>query len=820
MRTRSVIFLVAAVWVTVSVWGRPAVSTVRAQARPQVPAAPVEVAGAASGAQSLRPMLDRYCVTCHNSRLNTAGLALDAVNLADVGPHAEVLEKVVKKLRGRMMPPQGALQPDAETRQSLLRGLEAALDRSAELHQNPGRTLLHRFNRAEYANAIRDLLSLDVDATTLLPPDDSSFGFDNMADILGISPLLMERYISAAEKISALAVGDPGQPRTAALYRVKHDLPQGEHVEGLPMGTRGGTLVRHTFPLDGEYVIKVKLWRTSVGFTRGLQREHDLEVSVDGEPVLLAQVGGRNDYETSVLNAAAIDAQLDTRLRTRIRVTAGPHDVAATFLAIAGGVLTGPESLSPTMFAVDPLYIHGVPGIESVTIEGPFNPTVPRDTPSRRAIFTCRPPDGATMNAAEISCARTIISRLARRAYRRPVTGADVEPLLTMYRSGRTGAGFDQGIQVAIQGLLTSPNFLFRTAQDPAGLAPGTVYRISDLELASRLSFFLWSSIPDDELLDVASRGTLTQAAVLERQVRRMLKDQRASALVTNFGGQWLHLRNLAAFVPDRTDFPEFDDLLRQAMRRETELFLDSVLREDRSALDLLRADYTFVNERLARHYGIAGIYGSQFRRITLADPVRHGLLGQASILAVTSYPNRTSPVVRGRWILENVLGVPPPPPPPNVAASLPDEAKPKTMRERMEVHRQNPSCAACHRVMDPLGFALENFDAVGAWRTRDLDNAIDPSGTLADGTAVDGPVALRRALLATPQQFVGTVAEKLLTYSLGRGLTAADMPAVRRIVTAAAPGDYKMGDLVLGVVRSVPFQMRVTPATTTRIAE
>ncbi len=774
----------------------------------------------AQPAAGLKPVVDRYCVSCHNSRLKTAGLALDGIDFSRVSGHAEVLEKAVRKLRGGMMPPQGAAQPDPATRDALLQGLIAVLDRAEAAMPDPGRTLLHRFNRAEYANAIRDLLALDVDSTSLLPPDDSSYGFDNIADILGVSPLLMERYISAAESISALAVGDVTQPRSAVLYRVKNDLPQGEHVEGLPEGTRGGTAIRHTFPLDGDYIIKVKLWRTSVGFTRGLQQQHELEVNLDGSRVLLAPVGGRNDYELSVLNAAAIDAQLDARLRTRIRVTAGPHDLNATFLAIAGGVLTGPESLSPTLFAVDPLYIHGVPGVESVQIEGPYNPSAAQDTPSRRAIFSCRP-TGASDEAA---CARTILSRLARRAYRRPVTDSDIQPLLTMYRTGRSGAGpgagFEQGIQVAVQGILTSPHFLFRTVQDPAAAAPGTPYRISDLELASRLSFFLWSSIPDETLLDLATRGRLKQPAVLEGEVRRLLADPRSEALVNNFGGQWLHLRNLAAFVPDRTDFPEFDDLLRQAMRRETELFLSSIVRENRSTLDLLRANHTFVNERLARHYRIPGVYGSEFRRVTLSNPARFGLLGQASILAVTSYPNRTSPVVRGRFILENVLGVPPPPPPPEVSNNLPNESKPRTMRERMAVHRRNPTCASCHRVMDPLGNALENFDAVGAWRMRDGDNAIDPADTLADGTRVDGPVALRNALLARPDQFVGTVAEKLLTYGLGRGLAHHDMPAVRTIVRNAAISDYRFTDLILGVVSSAPFQMNVTAAATGLRAE
>jgi hypothetical protein len=755
-----------------------------------------------------RALVDKYCVSCHNARLKTGDLTLDDVDVADIPARAEVWEKVVRKLRGHMMPPVGAAQPDAPAVAALVSSLEGALDRGAAARPNPGRTLLHRFNRAEYANAVRDLLALDVDPVPLLPPDDSTFGFDNISDILGISPLLMERYVSAAEKISALAVGDPSLPKTAALYRVRNDLPQGEHIDGLPIGTRGGTIIRHTFPLDGEYVIKLKLWRTSVGFTRGLQQQHELEVSLDGARAMLVPVGGEADYRLSVLNAGALDIELDGRLRTRVRTTAGPHDVLATFIAIAGGVATGPEALRPSMFAVDPLYIHGVPGIESVIIEGPFNPTPAGDTPSRRAIFVCRPATAAD----EAGCARTILTRVARRAYRRPVTDADVQPLLAMYRTGRTGAGFEQGIEVALQGILTSPYFLFRAEQDPPALAAGAPHSITDLELASRLSFFLWSSIPDEPLLALAAQGTLSRPAVLEREVRRMLKDPRAGALVSNFGGQWLHLRNLAAFVPDRTDFPEFDDLLRQAMRRETELFLASVIDEDRSALDLLRADYTFVNERLARHYGMRGVYGADFRRVSLTDPARYGLLGQASVLAVTSYPNRTSPVVRGRWILENILGATPAPPPPNVPP-LADTAKPKTMRDRMSAHRANPVCASCHRVMDPIGLALENFDATGAWRSKDGEAPIDASDTLADGTKVDGPVALRQALLREPDRFVATLTEKLMTYGLGRGLDYHDMPAVRTIVRDAAASDYRMSSIVLGIVKSVPFQMRTKPS-------
>jgi hypothetical protein len=777
----------------------------------QAPApAPASAAGPAPA--SFQPVVDRYCATCHNDRLRTGGLSLQSVSLADVAADAETWETVIRKLRGNMMPPANMPRPADDSLSQLAASLENALDEAVGRNPDPGRVLLHRFNRAEYANAIRDLLALDVDTGTLLPPDDSSFGFDNIADILGISPLLMERYIGAAEKISALAVGDITQPVTATLYRVRHDLPQGEHVPGLPEGTRGGSVFRHNFPLDGEYIIKARLWRTSVGFTRGLQQEHDLEISVDGAPALQTTVGGRSDYELSVLNAAAIDASLDRRLRTRVKVTAGPHDVMATFLAIAGGVTTGPEALRPSMFAVDPLYIHGVPGIESIQIEGPFNPTAPQDTPSRRAIFTCRPTSaqgsGAAPSAAETTCARTILSRLARRAYRRPVTEADVAPLMAIFQSGRQDAGFEQGIQLALQGILTSPHFLFRAETDPA--AGERVYRVPDVDLASRLSFFLWSSIPDEQLLDLASRGQLRQPAVLEREVRRMLRDPRAEALVENFAGQWLHLRNLAAFVPDRSDFPEFDDLLRQAMRRETELFVGSIIQEDRSALELLEADYTFMNERLARHYGVRGVFGSHFRRVPVTNPVRQGLLGQASILAVTSYPNRTSPVLRGKWILENVLGTPPSPPPPDLSNVLPDTVKPQTMKERLAAHRANPVCASCHRVMDPIGFALENFDAIGAWRIKDGESLIDATDRLADGTAVDGPVTLRRALLVQPDRFVGTLSEKLLTYALGRGLTAKDMPAVRAVVRAAAAQDYRMSAIVLGIVRSVPFQMRM----------
>jgi mono/diheme cytochrome c family protein len=775
---------------------------------PAVPFAGVRAdAQVAAPAPASAGLVKQYCVTCHNQRLKTGGLALDGLDTTDVPAQAEVWEKVVRKVRGNMMPPAGSPRPDAPTLTAFVRGLEETLDRGAAARPHPGRTRPHRFNRAEYANAIRDLLALDIDAAALLPPDDSSYGFDNIADILGISPLLMERYVGAAERISALAVGDPSIGPSSQLYRVSFDLPQHEHVTGLPIGTRGGTAFRHHFPLDGEYVIKLRLWKTSVGYVRGLQTEHELEVSLDGRQVFQAPVGGPSDYQMNVLNSGAVETALENRLRARIKVTAGPHDVVATFLALAGGVRTGPEGLRPSMFAVDPLYIHGVPAIERVIVEGPYNPTGPGDTPSRRAIFSCKPATAAE----ELPCAQAILSRLTQRAYRRASTEADVKPLLDLFRKGRANANFEAGIQLALQGVLTSPKFLFRVESDPPRLAAGAVHRVSNVDLASRLSFFLWSSIPDQELLDAAAGNQLGQPAVLERQVRRMLADSRAQALVKNFGGQWLHLRNLAAFVPTRDDFPEFDDALRQAMRTETEMLLDSLRLENRSVLDLVRADYTFANERLARHYGMRGVYGSHFRRVPVTDPARYGLLGHASILAVTSYPNRTSPVVRGKWILDNIMGTPPPPPPPGAANVLADNAPGKldSVRARLAAHRSSPQCASCHRVMDPLGFALENFDAVGAWRTDDQGTPIDASDTLVDGTRVNGPVELRQALLRQPEMFVTALTEKLLTYALGRGIDHDDMPAVRAIVRGASGEDYRFGAIVLGIAKSVPFQMR-----------
>ena len=789
----------AAAWLVCATWQAPqAVGPAR-----QSPAAP-------PAAQNFRPVLDRYCVTCHNQRVKTAGLALDTMDLSNVAPSAEAWEKVVRKLRSGTMPPADRPRPDAATYDALASALETALDRAEAAHPDPGGPLLHRLNRAEYANAIRDLLALDVDAAALLPPDDATSGFDNIADVLGVSPALMERYLSAADQVSALAVGDPAIGPSAHTYHVRADASQSDHVDGLPLGTRGGLLVRPTLPLDGEYVIRVKLLQTNLGSIRGLEYPQQLEIAVDGARVHLVPMGGPADFAILPENATEIAEAIDARMTVRVPAKAGPRDIAITFLQktpAQGGYRTQAFLRSN----VDSTDHTGVPHIESVTITGPFGATASGDTPSRRRIFVCRPGSQEDSRVDETACATRIISTLARRAYRRPVTAADMTRLMALYQAGRQERSFEGGVEFALRGMLASAKFVFRAERDPSHLPPGTVYRISDLELASRLSFFLWSSIPDDELLDLASQGRLADPSVLEQQVRRMLADAKSEALVTNFAGQWLYLRNLKSTAPDQHEFPDFDDNLRQAFQRETELFFGSVMREDRNVVDLLTADYTFVNERLARHYGIPRVYGSQFRRVTVADEARKGLLGKGSILLVTSHASRTSPVVRGKWILDNLLGTPPPPPPPNVPAldEQPNPSRPQSVRERLEDHRANPACAGCHKLMDPLGFALENFDAVGAWRTDDAGAPIDASGQLSDGTKVDGVVTLRQAIVKHPEMFVGTLTEKLLTYALGRGLSYHDNSVVRAIVRDAAAHQYRFSSLILGVVRSAPFQLR-----------
>ena len=786
-----------------------------------------------------RALLDRYCVTCHNQRLQTGGLALDAADVLRVGEAPDVWERVVLKLRGGMMPPAGRPRPAGAALDELRGWLEAELDHAAAAAVEPGRVPTHRLNRAEYANAVRDLLALDIDAEALLPADDTGHGFDNLAGTLALSPALMERYLSAARRISRLAVGDPaiGPGLTSRTYTVPIAMTQNDRMsEALPFGSRGGLAVRHRFPLDGEYVLTVRLKRSVYEYIVNLDEAHDLDVRIDGRRVARFTVGGAEpgrpapvSFSGTFVAAGASDyptqdwddyrTGADAGLVVRVPVRAGARVVGAAFADKSWeheGVLQPElrEYGATVTETTDTSSRPEGPGLESVTIDGPYAATGPGETASRSRIFVCRP-DGA--DAEGEGCARTILARLARRAYRRPVGDADLEPLLAFYREGRDAAGFEAGIQAAIERLLIDPEFLFRIERDPVGAAPGVPYRLTDLELASRLSFFLWSSIPDEELLDLAERGRLSDPGVLEGQVRRMLADARASALVDNFAGQWLSLRSVEGIAPDPNLFPGFDENLRQALRRETELFFESQLREDRSVVELLSADYTFLNERLARHYGVPGVTGSRYRRVTLAGrgPAaarRLGLLGHGSILAVTSYGNRTSPVLRAKWLLENVLGTPPAPPPPDIPP-LPaggEAGEPRTVRERLAQHRANPACAACHAPMDPLGFALENFDAIGRWRTSDAGFPVDASAVLADGlTTFDGPGGLRRVLLDRSGQFVETVTEKLLVYALGRGVEHHDRPVIRAIVRAAAEDDHRWSSLILGIVESAPFRMR-----------
>ena len=794
-------------------------------------------AGAAQGvapAAAQRALLDRYCVTCHNERLNTGGLALDRLDPADVGAAPARWEAVVRKLRGGMMPPAGRPRPTPAESERLRRGLAAALDRAAARRPEPGRVPPHRLNRAEYANAVRDLLALEVDAAALLPADVAGHGFDNLASTLALSPALMERYLSAARRISLLAVGDPGigPGFTSRAYRVPIAMTQNERMsEDLPFGSRAGVAVRHHFPLDGDYDVRVRLKRSVYEYIVNLEEAHDLEVRLDGVRVALYTVGGEAPGKPAPLTfsgtfVAAGGADYPTQdwedyytgadagLALRVAVKAGTRLVGVAFVGRSWeeeGVLQPPlrEYGATVTELTDTSPRPEGPGIESVAIDGPYHATGPGDTASRARIFVCRPAAGDA--AAETGCARTIFATLARRAYRRPVTDADVARLMPFYEAGARAAGFEAGVRAGLERILIDPEFLFRFERDPEGAAPGGVHRLGGLELASRLSFFLWSSIPDDELLELAARGALGDPATLERQVRRMLADRRARALVDNFAGQWLSIRNVQGLAPDPNLFPGFDENLREAFRRETELFVESQLRGDRSVVELLTADYTFLNERLARHYGIPGVRGNRLRRVRLADARRGGLLGHGGILAVTSYGNRTSPVLRAKWVLENILGTPPPPPPADVPG-LPDSGEhgePRTVRERLAQHRRNPVCASCHAPMDPLGFALENFDAVGEWRTHDEGLPVDASGVLADGTRFDGPAELRAVLAARREQFVETFTAKLLTYALGRGLESYDQPVVRAIARDAAEGGYRWSAIVLGIVRSTPFQMR-----------
>ncbi len=765
---------------------------------------------------SYRAVLDQYCVTCHNERARTAELLLDTADVENIGEGPELWEKVVKKLRTGAMPPAGMPRPDESTYESLATYLETALDRAAAANPNPGRPVLHRLNRVEYTNAVRDLLAVDIDGETLLPADDSRYGFDNIGDVLTVSPLLMERYLAAARKISRLAVGDPDVLPVFETYNVPKYFVQDDRMnEDLPFGSRGGIAVRHHFPLDGEYLIKVRLAKNSRDYIRGLGEPHHLDIRLDGVRVKRFTIGGENyGRSAGIFSSAAMgdpeqevyERTADEILEVRFVAEAGPRLVGVAFLKETS-VPEGP--LLPRMTQYDLLqYKGGAPGVASISIGGPYNAKGMGETPSRRKIFGCRP----KAVKEEEPCAREILSTLARRAYRRPLTEEDIQTLLGFYRAGLSNGGFEAGIRRALARILVGPEFLFRVELDPENVAPDTAYRISDLELASRLSFFLWSSIPDDQLLDLAEGGKLKDPVILEQEVRRLLGDWRSKALVSNFGGQWLQLRSLRSVSPDPETFPYFDDNLREAFRQETELFLESLLREDRSVLDLLNADHTFVNERLARHYGIPNVYGSHFRRVKLEQVERRGLLGKGSILTVTSYANRTSPVLRGKWVLDHILGTPPAPPPANIPDLVESDkdGKALSMREAMEQHRANPVCATCHSQMDPLGFALENFDGTGTWRTTDADAPIDSSGVLPDGTLFQGPAGLQKVLLESKkEEFITTVTDKLLTYALGRGVESYDAPAIRSIIREAAPNDYRWSSLILGIVNSTPFQMR-----------
>jgi mono/diheme cytochrome c family protein len=804
--------------------GAPAGAAPRAQATAAAPAG-------ASNVVAYQGMLTRYCVTCHNERRRLpagAPLVLDPAGLADPGAAAEIWERVVRKLGVGAMPPPGSATPGDQMLTAFRSALITSLDAAAARSPHPGRYVLHRLNRTEYGNAIRDLLGVSVDVVDLLPSDGGDFGFDNVATALPTSPLLLERYLTAALRVADLAVGDAAAEPGMATYEINKVVTQDQHVEGLPLGTRGGVLVTHHFPADGEYVFSGRLLDTvaeGLSGVEGHETPHLFVVTVDGRQVFSAPIGGAEDHKAQKENHSVPREEFDRRMTSpRIRIAAGAHEVGFTWAERPRPRQDAWEpSLRATLEAHNP---SGLPRLQSGNIEGPYGVSGVSDTPARRRLFTCTSPASAGASArsgrgsrdagaSEDGCAAEVLSNVARRAFRRPVTEADLDAPMAFYREARAeGGNFDDGIRSGLARILASPAFLFREEYDSPDLPAGAAHPVTDLELASRLSFFLWSSIPDDELLDLAIAGRLRAPGVLEAQVRRMLADVRADALMTAFTGQWLQLRNLDKVTPDLLMFPDFDDNLRQAFRRETELLFTAVVRENRSALELLNADFTFVNERLARHYGIRDVYGSRFRRVPVEDPNRRGLLGHGAILSLTSVATRTSPVLRGKYIISNLLNTPPLPPPPNVpeleASASPD--RPTTVREQLERHRANPVCASCHRNIDPVGFALESFDPVGQWReVTSTGLPVDAAGMLADGTKVDGPAALRQALLARPEVFVGTVTEKLMIYALGRGLEPIDMPVVRSVVRSAARDEFAMQSIILGIVRSVPFQMRTT---------
>lgn len=755
----------------------------------------------------VQEMVSGYCLDCHNASDAVGGLDLESLAEGSVERHSDVWEKVVRKLRGRQMPPDDMARPEESEYRSVLSSLEQTLDQLAASEPQPGRTdTFRRLTRTEYQNAVRDLLALDIDAAALLPADEVSHGFDNVT-VGELSPTLLSRYVAAAQKISRLAIGSPAEAAGGKTFRVPPDVTQEERVEGLPLGTRGGILIPYTFPQDGEYEVQVRLARDRNEHVEGLSEPHELELLLDLEPVKRFTVEPpRGDAADSDEYSRPTHENVDQHLKTRIAVTAGPHQVGVTFLK-------NPSSLLET--TRQPLNVHYNmyrhprigPAVYQVSITGPFEAQGAGNTPSRERIFVCRP----TAPEEEEECAQQIIATLLRRACRTPVDEEDVAPTLQLYREARASGSFEEGIEMALSAVLVNPRFLFRIERDPEGIAPGTPYRISDVELASRLSFFLWSSVPDEELLELAEHGRLSDPGVLEQQTRRMLADERSQALVNNFAGQWLYLRNLESVTPDLRRYPDFDDNLRQALRKETELFFESIMREDRSVLDLLQAHYTYLNERLAKHYGIPHVYGSRFRRVPVDESSkRGGLLRQGSILTVTSYATRTSPVLRGKWVLENILGTPPPPPPPDIPALEDNSVSAKlSVRERLAQHRADPTCASCHNLIDPIGFAFENYDALGRWREVEEGQPVDASGGLPDGSRFTGLAGLEQGLLDRPEIFVATLTEKLLTYGIGRGHEPSDAPAIRKIVRDSEAADYRFSSLILGIVKSVPFQMR-----------
>ncbi len=763
----------------------------------------VPCATAQPSAPAPQALVAKYCIACHSQKAKTAGVVLEGVDFSHPADNAALLERALRKVRTGEMPPAGMPHPDQATREAFTNWLADALDHAAAAHPNPGRPAIHRLNRAEYSNTIRDLLAVDIDAGELLPVDDSGYGFDNIADVLSVSPALLERYLSVARLVSRLAVGDAGikpseeefLPAAARRAGGSRQQPNQRASDDLPFDSAGGMSFSYYFPLDGEYVIRVKAGGGDAG---KLEVRQTVQAGLRTVGVAFLRESSKPEIETLGGRGAPAAA------------AAGPGRGTAPPPAEMDLRLDG---VRIKRFEVAHTGAGPLPAFNGVSVAGPYNPSGPGTTASRERIFVCHP-DPTASAPAQDACAHTILAALARRAFRRNVTEADVRPLMSFYQDGRRQSGFDYGIEQGLRAMLVSPDFLFRIEHDPKGVAPGTVYRLSDFELASRLSFFLWSSMPDDRLLNLADKGRLKDPSVLCGEVRRMLADPKAEALVDNFAGQWLYLRNLAVAKPDPEIFPEFDEALRDGFLEETDLFFQSILREDRPVTDLLDANYTYLNQRLAEHYGIPGIYGSEFRRVTLDTPERGGLLGQGSILTVTSYPNRTSVVQRGKWILETLLGTPPPPPPPGIPELKPESADghPLTVRQQMEEHRSNTVCASCHARMDPLGFAMENYDGVGKWRNQDAGGAIDPSGKLPDGTKFEGPAGLRQALLSAHRdEFISTMTEKMLTYALGRGVEYYDKPAVRAIAREAARDNYRISALITAIVSSTPFQMRET---------